>query len=208
MLCVVLVRDMALSIPHFQTHTYAVIWELSLPPLLLAQLWAGLDTLRAVARLYPKIGKFAVRIFLSCLVATVALCCLSLPFELHRLAGQETLLRSLFLLHRCVDGWIAGTLILVAVFFARFPAPSKQPPHNLVIHTVLLSAYFSGYAVLFVAENLAPLGAAATVERSQFGLVVALYVIWAISLSKKGERSQPWPQIDVILLKKAVGQPN
>jgi hypothetical protein len=128
MLGVVLVRDAALSIPHYKSHAYALLWEWTLPALLLSQIWAGLDILRAVARLYPKIGKLAVQIFLSCLATTVILCCLSLPFELHRLAGEETLLRSLFLLHRCVDGWIAGTLILVAVFFARFPAPSKQPP--------------------------------------------------------------------------------
>lgn len=208
MLGVVVVRDVLLSIPHFKTHAYAATWEWSLPALLVAQMWAGLDTLRAVARLYPEIGKLAVRIFLSCLATTITICCLSLPFELHHLAGEETLLRSLFLLHRCVDGWIAGTLILVAAFFARFPAPVKQPPRNLVIHTVLLSVYFSGYAVLFIAENLAPLGAVASVERIQLLLVVVLYTIWAICLSKKGERSEPWPQIDVILLKKTLGQLN
>jgi hypothetical protein len=40
------------------------------------------------------------------------------------------------------------------------------------MHTLLLSLYFTGYATLFLAENLAPLGAVATLERVQFGLVV------------------------------------
>jgi hypothetical protein len=207
MLVIVLARDIVLSVPHYKTHAYAVVWEWTLPALLIAQAWASLDTLRAVARLYPKIGKLAARIFLSCLGITVIVCCLTLPFELHRVAGGEALLRSLFLLQRCVDGWIAGTLILVAAFFARFPAPSNRPARNLVLHTVLLSIYFGGYAVLFVAENLAPLGAVVTLERIQFVLVVFLYAIWATCLSRNGEQTEPWPQVDVILLK-AVAQGN
>jgi ABC-type transport system involved in cytochrome bd biosynthesis fused ATPase/permease subunit len=46
MLGVVLVRDATLSIPRYNTHAYAVIWEWTLPALLAAQLWAGFDTLR------------------------------------------------------------------------------------------------------------------------------------------------------------------
>jgi hypothetical protein len=205
MLAVVLLRDAALSIPSYYTHSYAVVWEWSLPALLAAQIWVGFDTLRAVAQLYPKIGKFVTQVFLSCLAITVVGCCLTLPFELRRLTGQETVLRTLFLLHRSVDGCIAGTLILIAALFARFPAPSKQPPRNLVIHTALLSIYFGGYAMLFVAENLAALGAVVTLERIQFILVVLLYAVWTFGLSKSGEESEPWPQIDVILLK-AVNQ--
>lgn len=201
MLGVVLMRDATLSVPRYNTHAYAVIWEWTLPALLAAQLWAGFDTLRAIARLYPKIGKFAVRLFLACLAITVIVCCLSLPFELHRLAGPEALLRSLFLLHRCVDSWIAGTLILVAVFFARSPAPLRRPPRNLVMHTLLLSLYFGGYAALFLAENLAPLGAVATLERVQFGLVILLYTVWLICLSRSGENRDPWPQMDIMLLR-------
>jgi hypothetical protein len=63
MLVIVLARDIVLSVPHYKTHAYAVVWEWTLPALLIAQAWAGLDTLRAVARLYPKIGKLAARIF-------------------------------------------------------------------------------------------------------------------------------------------------
>ncbi len=201
MLGAVVVRDVALSIPRYDSHAYVLAWEWSLPPLMAVQAWTGLDTLRSVARLYPTIGKFAVRLFLVCLAITVAGCCLGLPFELHRMAGQEELLRMLFLLQRWVDSWIAGTLILVAVFFVHFPAPLKRPPRNLVIHTVLLSLYFSGYAVLFFAENLAPLGGVQTMERVQFSLVVLLYAFWASCLSAKGQNSEPWPKIDVILLK-------
>jgi hypothetical protein len=201
MLGVVLVRDGVVSIPAYDTHAYAVAWAWTLPVLLAAQLWAGLDTLRAVARLYPKIGRFAVRLFLTCLAITVVVCCLGLPFELHRLRDEEAALRALFLLHRSVDSWIAGTLILVAVFFARFPAPLKQPPRNLVLHTILLSLYFGGYAALFFTENLTSLGSALLVERLQFALVVALYAVWAAGLSKDGETSEAWPEIDVVVLR-------
>lgn len=201
MLGIVLLRDGVVSIPSYNTHAYAVAWGWTLPVLLVAQVWAGADTLRAVARLYPKIGRFALRLFVVCLTITVVVCCLGLPFELHRLKGDEAVLRTLFLLHRSVDSWIAGTLALVAVFFARFPAPMKQPPRNLVVHTILLTLYFGGYAALFFVENLASLGAVVLAERLQFGLVVALYSAWAICLSKRGQTSEPWPDIDVVVLK-------
>ena len=201
MLGVVLARDVIVSIPPYDTPAYTLAWAWTLPILLAAQVWAGLDTLRAVARLYPKIGNFAVRLFLACLAITIFVCCVGLPFELDRLGREEAALRSLFLLHRWADSCIAGTLILVAVFFARFPAPLKQPPRNLVMHTMLLSAYFSGYAVLFFAENLASLGAIRVVEHLQFALVVVLYALWTMGLSKRGETSQPWPEIDVMVLR-------
>ncbi len=201
MLGVVLVRDGVMSIPRYNTHAYTVAWEWSLPILLAAQIWAGLDTLKAVARLYPKIGNFAVRLFLLCLAITAVVCCLGLPLELHRLKGQEALLRTLFLLQRSVDSWMAGTLILVAVFFARFPAPLKQPPRNLVLHSILLSAYFSGYGLLFFAENLAPLGGISFFEHLQIVLLVLLYAVWATCLSRRGETSEPWPEVDVVVLR-------
>lgn len=201
MLAVVLARDGVMSIPRYDSHAYTVAWEWSLPVLLSAQIWAGLETLKTVARLYPKIGRFAVRLFLVCLAITAVVCCLGLPLELHRLKGEELILRSLFLLQRWVDSSIGGTLVLVALFFARFPAPLKQPPRNLVMHTVLLSAYFGSYALLFFIENLAPLGAIASIERSQFTLVVLLYAAWVFCLSQSGQRSQPWPEVDVMVLK-------
>jgi hypothetical protein len=201
MLGVVLVRDGVVSIPSYNTHAYAMAWAWTLPALLAAQVWAGLHTLKAVARLYPKIGRFAVRLFLACLAITVGVCCLGLPFELHRLRGEEAALRALFLLHRCVDSWIAGTLVLVAVFFARFPAPLKQPPRNLVVHTILLSLYFGGYAALFFVENLASLGSVVIAERLESILIIGLYSAWAMCLSKKGETSEPWPEIDVMVLR-------
>jgi hypothetical protein len=201
MLGVVLVRDGVVSIPTYNTHAYAMAWAWTLPALLAAQVWAGLDTLKAVARLYPKIGRFAVRLFFVCLAITVGVCCLGLPFEIHRLKGEEAALRALFLLHRSVDSWIAGTLVLVAVFFARFPAPLKQPPRNLVLHTILLSLYFGGYAALFFVENLASLGSVVVAERLEFILIIGLYSAWAMCLSKKGETSEPWPEIDVMVLR-------
>ncbi len=199
MLLIVLLRDLILLIPRYYTHAYAVLWECSLPALLAAQIWVALDTLRAVARLYPKMGNLVIRIFLICLIITVIVCCVTLPFELRRLMGDETVLRAFFLVHRSVDAWIGGTLILVAFFFARSPAPLKQPPRNLVLHTVLLSIYFSGYGILFAAENLARLGSVAALERIQVMLVVLLYTAWAIGLSKGGEKSEAWPELEIIL---------
>ena len=201
MLSAVLWRDAVVSIPRYDSHAYTVAWEWTLPVLLAAQLWAGLDTLRAVARLYPKFGRFVLRLYLSCLGISVAVCCLSLPFELRRLSGGEQLLRELFLLQRSVDSWIAVTLILVSVFLARYPAPSKKPPRNLVLHTFLLTSYFGGYGILFIAENLTVLGGAAIVERAQFVMILLVYAAWAAGLSKEGAHSEPWPQLDVILLR-------
>jgi hypothetical protein len=95
---------------------------------------------------------------------------------------------------------MAGTLVFVALFLMRCPAPPKQPPSNMVLHTVLLSLYFGSYGALFFIENLFPLGAAQTLERAQFCLVVVLYTVWAACLSCKGQTSEEWPEIDVIVL--------
>ncbi|MGH9618594.1 MAG: hypothetical protein ACRD45_02635 [Bryobacteraceae bacterium] len=201
MLGVVLARDIVVSVPNYDTRAYTVAWEWTLFPLLAAQVWAGLDNLRAVARLYPRVGGFAVRLYLSCLAISVAACSLTLPFELRDIGGGATFLRSLFLLQRCIDSWIAGTLLLVSVYLVRFPAPSRKPPRNLVLNTVLLTIYFGGYAVLFMLENLTALGGAAIAEQAQFFLVILVYAAWAAGLSKKGERSEPWPRIDVVLVR-------
>lgn len=201
MMMVVLCRDAVVSIPRYDSHAYTLAWEWTLPALLIAQAWAGLDTLTAVERLYRTFGSLVIRLYWLCLAISVAVCGVVLPFELRRLTRDEAELRSLFLLQRCVDSWIALTLILVSVFLACFTAPSKKPSRNLVLHTILLSAYFGGYAALFVAENLTPLGGAVIVERAQFVLVALLYAGWALGISKQGAESEPWPQIDVILLR-------
>ncbi len=200
MLGVGLLRDLVMFIPRYDTHAYAVIWECSLVPLLAAQAWAAVAALNAIARLYPKISRFAARVFLVCLATTALACCTGLPFEIHRIGGNEGILRTLFLLHRWLDSLIAGTLILTSWFFLRFPAPIKQPPRNLVMHTLLLTFYFSAYAVLFFAENLAPLGAIASLERFQSALVVVLYAAWAICITPKGEQSKAWPRVDLVLV--------
>ncbi|MGH9582858.1 MAG: hypothetical protein ACRD4O_07985 [Bryobacteraceae bacterium] len=201
MLGMVLARDIVVSIPRYDTHAYTLAWEWTLPPLLVSQLWAGLDTLRAVARLYPKFGNFAIRLYLACLAISIAACSLTLPFELRYLSGNETVLRAFFLLQRCIDSWIAGTLMLVAVFLACSSAPSRKPPRNLVLNTILLAIYFAGYAVLFMIENLTTLGGAVIAEHAQFILVILVYAAWAAALSKNGARGEPWPKIDVFLLR-------
>ena len=203
MLGVVLARDAAISIPRYDSHAYALVWEVSLPVLLLAQLWAGLDTLRAIARLYTTFGHFAIRLYLCCLGASVILCSVTLPWELARVNGPEAALRQLFLLQRYLDSLIAGTLILASAFLLRHLAPPRRPPRNLVVHTLLLSLYFAGYSGLFFAENLAVLGGAAIAERIQFVLIVLLYCAWARGLSREGIPSEPWPQVDVVVLQSA-----
>ena len=203
MLGVVLARDAAVSIPRYDSHAYTLVWEVSLPVLLLAQLWAGLDTIRAIARLYVTFGNFATRLYVCCLGFSVVICSGALPWELGRVNGQEAALRELFLLQRCVDSLIAGTLTLVSAFLLRHLAPPRRPPRNLVVHTVLLSMYFAGYSGLFFAENLAVLGGAAMAERIQFVLIVLLYFDWACALSQEGAPSEPWPQVDVVVLQPA-----
>lgn len=200
MLAAVLVRDAILSVPSYTSHAYTAAWEWTLPVLLIFQIWAGLDTLLEIARLYPKLGRFMAPLYLTCLAVSVIVCCLILPLELHRLSGGEISLRLCFLLQRCIDTCIAGVLLLASIFLAGFPAPSKQPPRNLVLHTILLTLYFGGYAVLFLAENLTALGHAVLLERAQFLVVVLVYAIWAIGISQEGRRSEGWPRIKVIVL--------
>jgi len=200
MLAVLVARDVALAIPPYTSLAYTYIWGWTFPLVLGAQIWAGFENLQCIGRLYPKIGNFAKRLFIVCFVITVIGCCTGLPFELHRIGGQEALLRALFLVQRWVDCWIAGTLILVALFFARFPAPLKKPPRNLVVHTVLLSLYFTTYGLLYFVENLAPLGAVETAEQAQLSAIVMLYAVWATLLSSDGQKSEAWPEISVIVL--------
>jgi predicted outer membrane repeat protein len=69
------------------------------------------------------------------------------------------------------------------------------------VHTLLLSLYFGGYATLFFIENLTSLGSAIYAERLEFLLVIALYSAWAVCLSQKGQTSEPWPELDVMVLK-------
>lgn len=206
MLGVVLARDAVVSIPPYDSHAYTVAWEITLPILLCAQIWAGFDALRAIAGIYTSFGSLIVRLYAVCLGVSTALCCLSFPFELRRVTGAEALLRELFLMQRCTDSCIAGTLTLAALFLAVHRAPSKRPPRNLVLHTILLSLYFGGYAALFLVENLTVLGGAALFERAQFVLIVVVYASWACGLSREGARSEPWPEIDVFLLR-TIGSP-
>lgn len=208
MIAVVLARDIVVSIPDYSSQAYAVAWEWTLPPLLAVQVWAGLDNLRAVARLYPEFGRFAVRLYVACLAISATVCSLMIPFELRRVSGSEALLRMLFLSQRCIDTWIAGTLILGSMFLVWAPAPANKPRRNLVLNTILLSAYFGGYGLLFLVENLTPLGGAVLAERAQFVLVILVYAAWTIGLSKSGETSEPWPRIDVFLLRAMAAVPN
>jgi len=203
MLGVVVARDLVLACLHYGSHRYTIAWEFSLPVILVSQIYAALQNVVSITRIYPRFGKAAVRLFLGCFVVIALCCCLGLPFELHYITGESAVLRMFFLAQRWVDGCIAGTLLIACGILMRSPAPPRKPAANLVLHTCLLTIYFGGYSVLFFLENLAPLGAQQNVERAQFALVVFLYTLWATCLSAKRQRSRRWPEVTAILFRKA-----
>jgi hypothetical protein len=71
----------------------------------------------------------------------------------------------------------------------------KRMSSNLIRHTLLLALYFASAAVLFLIENLAHLGAAVWPERGHFLFVGLLYAGWTVSMSTRGEESEPWPDL-------------
>lgn len=196
MIGMALLRDVLMLFFRYDTHAYALAWECSLIPLLVLQCWTASDCLKSIALLYPKIGHFAVRLFWISLGTTIVLCCSGLPFEVRHIAGNEGMLRALFLLQRWIASLIAGSLLLTVVFFLHFPLPAKRLPYNLVVHVLFLIVYFTGYGALFFAENVAPLGAIVALERVQLSLVVVLYALWVICLSSNGSTSEAWPRLD------------
>lgn len=200
MLAAGLIRDLVLLLVPFASHGYAIAWEATLLPVLAAQSWAAILVLRSIARLYPKISSFAAHLSWIFLGVTAVACCSGLYFETRLLSGGEILLRTCFLLDRWVHSLLAGTLILTMLFFARFPSPVRKRPRNLLNHAVLLSLYFSAYAIYFIAENLAPLGRIAIFEQIKSAFVIALYAVWVCVLSSAGQEIQPWPELDPALL--------
>ncbi len=188
-------RELIMLVPPYGTHAYTVVWECSLVPVLAAQVWTANSALSSIALLYPRLGRFAVQLFSLCLAATACLSFLGLPFEVHRVAGSEAVLRLVFLVYRWVDTLIAGTLILTSAFFLRFPAPLKKPPRNVVAHIFLLGVYFASYATLFLVENFVRLGALVSLERVQSALVLLLYAVWTIVLTADGCTGEEWPRV-------------
>ena len=195
MLATSLARDIALYKIPYTSHAYAVAWEATLPLLLTTHAYAAVSGYRAIAQLYPKIGRFAVRLFVACLVIAALACCGTLPWEITRVGGNQAFIRAMFLLYRGIDGLAAGALILACGFFRHFPKPMKQMPSNLMRHTGLLASYFATSCMLFLVENLAPLGATVVLERLHFALVGIIYATWTFGLSVKGEESEPWEML-------------
>jgi hypothetical protein len=191
MLAIGLARDLVLLVVPYESHSYTIAWEVSLPPLLLAHLWAALATFGALTSLYQRPGKFATGLLVTSLAITVILCCAAMPFETLLIARAEALLRTLFLLNRWVDSLCAGTLIFAAVFLST---RVKMLPANLLRHTCLLAGYFTAGSLTWLIENLTPLGAAVWVERADFAAVSLLYIGWICLLSRSGERAVYWPK--------------
>jgi hypothetical protein len=184
-----------------------VVWEATLLPVLAAQIWATVLTLDSVSRLYPKISGFAAELFFVFAALSAISCCAGLYFETRLLTGSEAILRSFFLLDRWVHTLLAGTLVLTMIFFACFPSPVRKRPANLFRHTLLLSLYFSAYALYFLSENLAPLGDLRALDYTKSALVISLYIAWTCLLSPAGERKEEWPGIELNVLQ-AIEQQN
>lgn len=202
LLSVVVIRDVVLALLHYGSRAYLVMWEASVPAIVIVHIGAAQRLLKSIAQLYPFTGKFACRLFGVCLLLALVGCCLGLPFEFRHFNAHEMLLRTTFLLQRLVDSAIASTLVLVALSLLWGPAPPKQPPRNIVLHTVLLTIYFGGYGSLFFIENLFKLGSAQVIERVQFSLVVFTYCIWATCLSSKGQQSEQWSGVEAVSLRR------
>ena len=191
-----ILRDLALLKPNYETHAYAVLWEETLPILLLAQIVAGIENYYAIANLYPGIGNFARRLFFACITAALIAGLLILPIELHRLGAEEPQLRMLFLSQRWTASLLAGALLMAVLFLSRYPAPLKRMPRNIRVHTACLALYFTSYAVLYTLENMAPLGSMVWAELGQLALVVLIYAAWTAGLARAGQESEPWPAPD------------
>jgi hypothetical protein len=182
--------DVLLSRLSNETHAYTVAWEAVLPIRLTSHAWAAFATYEAVASLYQRIGRFAVWLFAASLCIAALVCCGTIPWELRQIGGIESFVRSMFLLYRWVDGLAAGGLTLTCGFLAFFPRPMKLMSSNLIRHTILLTLYFGAAAGLFLVENLAPLGGMVWLERLHF-----IFVGLLVSLSKRGQASEPWPEL-------------
>ena len=195
MLAVGLLRDTWLLMIPFDSHRYALMWSYTLIALLAAQAWAAISTCRAISALYPKLGRFGTWLFGGCLVLAALLCCASLPVELWRISGGETFVRTMFLAYRWNAGLIAGALLLATAYLGMFP-PAKRLPLDLAAHMWLLAAYFSSNAILYLCENLFPLGGAVPMERVHWIVASTLYFAWAIRLSATGHETEPRPVLD------------
>lgn len=191
-----LARDLVLLVPGYTTHLFTQLWEVTLPVLLLSQIGAGVSTYRAIASLYPKIGRFAAWLFGACLLAACAAGLALLPLEVKRIGAAEAELRVLFLVQRWVATLLAGGLTLAVLFLARFPAPLRRMPTNIGVHTICIAVYFTSYAILYTLENTKALGGVAWAEVAQLGLVVLMYGIWTMKLSAAGQVSERWPELD------------
>ena len=204
MLLVGLCRDLGLLLPAYTTHAYTVAWEATLPMLLAAQAVAAIGLYRAIAKLYPRIGRFAVYLFAGALGLTACACVGLLPAELGHMTTREAVLRTAFLLQRWIASELAGGLLLAVLFLSRFPCPVRRLPRNLVWHASLLTTYFTLTAALMLFENLAPLGAQAVLEQCEFAAVIGLYVAWTFALSPGGERSELWQPVEPGVIAAAV----
>jgi hypothetical protein len=201
MLSVTLLRDLLLARMSFPAHSYTVAWEATLPVLLVSHAYAAISAYTAIAAMYAKIGRFAIRLFVAALVVAAILCAFTtFSWELKRITGTEAFVRWCFLLYRWVDGLAAGGLIQVTAFLSLFRKPFKRMPTNVTRHAALLAAYFSCQSALFFGQNLSGLSGIITVQHLAFTFIAILYLGWTVLLSPHGELTEPWPALPSAVL--------
>ena len=163
MLLVGLVREVILWPVSYAGHAYAVAWEVSLFAVLVCQVWAGWSA-------YEALHERDSREFVAVIAAAVALCLLPLLFESEHVYGCETVLRSMLMLYRFVDGCLAVMLIASAMRQRRVPA-----------HAWLLAGYFGAWSVVCLVKQMLPLRSPAA-DHLCSAAVAVLYCGWLVLL--------------------------
>ena len=193
-LALVLCRRDVLIVPGMHLYTFA--WIATLVPALFTQAAAGVECYRRLAALYPKIGRFAPRLFGTCLALSAIMCLAGLHAEIRHISGAEATLRAAVLVLRWQTGLECGALLLGAAFLMSFPPPMRRTPSNVTLHTSLLGMYFGAYALTTWVKNVLPLGDAIWIERGLFLAASGLYVTWATRMRASGELKERWPGLD------------
>jgi hypothetical protein len=206
MLSVILLRDFTLMFCLRDVliapgmHLYTLAWMATLIPALFTQAAAGIECYQRLAALYPKIGRFAPRLFGAGMVLSALICLAGLRTETRHISGAEATFRVSVLVLRWQTGLEFGALVLGATFLLSFPPPMRRRPANVVRHTSLLGMYFGAYAITTWVKNVMPLGDAIWIERGLFLLASGLYLTWAMRMRSSGETTERWPGLNEDIL--------
>ena len=184
------------DILHFwlptSTARYTDLWEATLPAVLCAHVFVCVRSYQAIVALYPKIGRWAHAVFLLCAGVAGLLTLIGVPWELAHIQGAESGVRIWILILHFTDGICGGALVLLVLYFSRYPKPLQTLPRNLLVHTTLITSYFVSYSLIALLKNFTSLTDATmqTVHRAHFGFIAALYVAWLFGVSRRGENAE------------------